>query len=635
MNYFQAQDGARRKTWQLALLFGAAVVTLVVLTNLLVLVAVGWFGTQTGQSFEQLVANTPADSWLWITLGVVGTIGVASGYKFLSLRGGGRTIAESLGGRLIPQSTTNAQQRQLLNVVEEMAIASGTAVPPVYLIPEASINAFAAGFSSDDAVIGINQGTLDTLNREELQGVVAHEFSHILNGDTKINLRLIAILHGILFIGMIGYGLLRIGGAGRSRNGMPVLVIGLGLLVVGYGGVFFGNLIKAAVSRQREYLADAAAVQFTRNPSGIANALKKIGGFPASSHLVNSAAEQASHMFFGAAAKRFASSVFATHPPLEKRIRAIEPRWDGAFPTLGGRETTGVVNSAAAATSAFAAAPPAGLAADAGTVEQLVEQVGAPTAESLTAARALIASSPDILREAAHDPYEARALVYNMLLDGSETVRGQQLAHLQQHAEAGVLPHLERLGPAVAASDSEHLLTLLDMAMPALKELSNRQYRGFMNNAAELITADGHVAVFEWVLHRLLVKELKGHFEAPAYAHGNVRHVSRRGEDAAKLLAILASLGSNRLEDQLSAYHAGLSELELDVPFAPQEVFDYRRMNRALGRLRELRPLAKPALLKACARTIMAAGGATATQRGLLRGIAATLDCPVPPVASG
>ncbi len=330
MNFFQAQDNARKKTWMLAMLFGAAVLTLLLLTNFFVALAFGWAGMQTGMTFSQTIAQVPIDSWIWISLGVLGVIGVASLYKFFSISGGGRTIAEALGGSLIHQNTRDPQQRQLLNVVEEMALAAGMPVPPVYLIPELSINAFAAGFNTDDAVIGINQGTLDQLSRDELQGVVAHEFSHILNGDTHINLRLIAILHGILFVGMIGYGLLRAGGFSR-RNGLPIVIAGVGLLIIGYGGTFFGNLIKAAVSRQREFLADASAVQFTRHPEGIADALKKIGGFSMSSHMSNPAAEQASHMFFGAAAQKFSTSLMATHPPLEKRILAIEPGWNGTF----------------------------------------------------------------------------------------------------------------------------------------------------------------------------------------------------------------------------------------------------------------------------------------------------------------
>ena len=283
MNFFQAQDDARKKTGRLALLFAAAVVSLVILTNLLVAAVYLWTGNYAypqPMNLIDLLISLPTETWVLISVGVVGVLRVARISPYLVIRGGGRTIAEYLGGHLLTHDTANASSRRLLNVVEEMAIASGISVPPVYLIPEPSINAFAAGFSPDDAIIGINPGTVDHLSRDELQGVVAHEFSHILNGDVSINLRLIAILHGIVFLSIIGFGVLHGVGRGgrRSDNGAPILALGIGLLVIGYAGTFFGNLIKSAVSRQREYLADAAAVQFTRNPDGISGALKKIGG---------------------------------------------------------------------------------------------------------------------------------------------------------------------------------------------------------------------------------------------------------------------------------------------------------------------------------------------------------------------
>ena len=587
MNFYQAQDQARRKTWQLAAMFGAAVLTLVLLTNLLVAVLMGWSGPQRGVTTEQALAQVPADTWVWITFGVIGIVGTASLYKYLSLRGGGRAIAESLGGSLIHQSTQDQQQRRLLNVVEEMAIASGISVPPVYLIPESSINAFAAGFTPNDAVIGINQGTLDHLSREELQGVVAHEFSHILNGDMSINLRLIAILHGILFIGMIGYGLLRAGGYSR-KNGMPLLVAGAGFMAIGYGGTFFGNLIKAAVSRQREYLADASAVQFTRNPSGIAEALKKIGGLSYGSTIENKQAEQASHMFFGAVSPRFARNLMATHPPLDQRIRAIDPNWDGRFPA-----TDAISMASTVATGAGAAAFAGAAAQVAASPEQIVRAVGTPDQASLEVARQLIDENPAVLAEAAHDPFTARGLVYAMLLDAGDVSRAQ-IAHLQDHAEQGVLEETLKLAPLLRDSNALHKLTLLEMAMPALKELSHAQYTRFNANAAHLITMDGHVDVFEWVLHRLLVADLYPHFEGPIRAHGHIRRISKVAESAAQLLAILASQGHESAEQQAAAYRASADALGIDLPFETQRQFDYGRMNQALGALRKLRPLAKP-----------------------------------------
>lgn len=620
MNFFEAQDNARRKTWQLGLMFGAAVVTLIVLTNLMVAVVVGWSGTQTGLTYQQTLETIPADTWFWISGGVVGLVTVASLYKYLSIQGGGRAIAESLGGQLVPPNTENAQQRQLLNVVEEMSIASGIAVPPVYLIPETSINAFAAGFSPEDAVIGINQGTLDNLSRSELQGVVAHEFSHILNGDTNINLRLIAILHGILFIGIIGYGLLRTGGFSR-RNGLPIIALGAGLLAIGYGGTFFGNMIKAGVSRQREYLADASAVQFTREPSGIADALKKIGGLSEGSAMTNRNADQASHMFFGNVAQGF-TGLFSTHPPLEKRIRAIEPNWRGTF--LSGQDVTGMPSEdPAAPISQF---NQASVAAD-----SIVDHVGRPDGGSLEIARQLIRDNASSLNDAAHDGFEARALVYCMLTDHDERIASEQLQFIDQFAEPGVPQHVRRLLKPVQQADRIHQLTLLELSVPALKTLSFNQYKTFSDNAARLITADGRVDLFEWVIYRLLVKDLHSHFEGGGPSHGRISKISRVSRDAAKLLSVLASHSHDTPQTQIDAFQAGAAALEINESFSSQAFFDYERTNDALAKLRQLRPLLKPKLIKACVATVMHDGHLNPDEFALMQGIAATLDCPLPP----
>jgi hypothetical protein len=518
-----------------------------------------------------------------------------------------------------------------------MAIASGVPVPPVYLIREPSINAFAAGFTPQDAVIGINQGTIDHLDRNELQGVVAHEFSHILNGDTNINLRLIAILHGILFLGMIGYGLLRFGGASR-KNGSAMVMFGLGLLVIGFGGTFFGNLIKSAVSRQREYLADASAVQFTRDPSSIADALKKIGGLSVGSTMTAKAAEQSSHMFFGAALSKFAGGLMATHPPLDKRIRAIEPGWDGRFPALASSPTS--IGADDERVAGFAQAMPAGSAAGStgltanevsASANSIIVQVGLPSEASLAAAHSLIDSTDEILRNAAHDAFEARGLIYAMLLSHDPQVRASQLTFLEQNAEQGVPAHVTRLIEPIQQTDQVKLLALLEMSMPALKELSKGQYQRFSKNAAQLITADRQVDVFEWVMHRLLVKGLYAHFEGPQRSHGRVKSVDKVANQTAKLLSILASHSHDDVGEQLAAYEAGARELGLTIPFAKQEGFDYQRMNDALGDLRKLRPLVKPSVIKACAAIVVADEHVSATEWALMQGISATLDCPLPP----
>ncbi len=649
MDFFRAQDNARRNTWRLAALFAAAVIALVVMTNLLVGTVYLYttrVGATGGLDLNASLQDLPTRYWLLISLGVLTVIGLACGYKYLQVRGGGRTIAEALGGQLIPPGTADPRQRRLLNVVEEMAIASGTPVPPVYLIEEPSINAFAAGFGVDDAVIGINQGTLDHLDRDELQGVVAHEFSHILNGDSRLNLRLVAVLHGILFIGLLGRGLLRgfgRGFAGSSRRGngagAPGLVLGLGLLVIGYAGTFFGNLIKAAVSRQREFLADAASVQFTRNPGGISGALKKIGGLSVGSTMSGAAAGEASHMFFGQAGRMFLGGLMATHPPLEKRILAVDPRWDGRFPALAEALPAGAEETDAAGARegvrGFASAPAAAEALQIhASAEDVVAAVGRLDDDALSRAKMLIGGLPDPLRDAAHDPYGSRALVYALVVDPGEP-GDAQLAHLQARAEAGVAAELTRLLALTTPLGEQQRLTLLEMSLPALKQLSPDQYRTFIDNLFAVIKADRRIDLLEWVLHRVLVKELKPHFEARRREPARHGSIARLRAEAAELLSALARESADSGVAVERAFAAGWQALGLPDGHGGglqhEEDPNFVRLNRALAELRALKPLQKPRLLKACAATVLANGPVSQRQSVLLQGIAATLDCPLPP----
>ncbi|MBX3708068.1 MAG: M48 family metallopeptidase [Pseudomonadales bacterium] len=657
MDFFGAQDLARRRTWILAGLFAAAVTSLVVLTNLLVAVVYAWtmgFGQADPLDPTGTLARLPARYWFWITFLVVGTVGLACLYKYLWLRGGGRTIAEALGGRLVPTDTADPLERRLLNVVEEMAIASGLPVPPVYIVPEPGINAFAAGLGFADAVIGVNQGTLELLDRDELQGVIGHEFSHLLNGDSRLNLRLLALLHGILFIGLVGHGLLRgtasaagrsrrTGGAGRAGSaGLPLLVLGLGLLVIGYAGTLFGKLIKAAVSRQREYLADAAAVQFTRNPGGIAGALKKIGGHSVGSYMRGAAAAEASHIFFGPVARAWLGGLTATHPPLERRIRALDPRWDGRYPA----PDPVAIRRAAAAESAGAAAGAAGMAAAglasavagaavAGPVDAagsirtdgIVAAVGRLDDAALGAAVRLIDGLPAPLYDAAHDAWSSRALLFAMVMQPDRAA--EQVRHLETQGEPGLALAAGRLLPFVAPLDEAQRLVLVELAMPALKSLSPAQYRRFAACLVELIRADRRIDLFEWVLHRLLVRDLGSHFE-PKSERPAVS--AAQGDPARATAELLAALA--REQDPAgaaAAFGTGATQAGIGIAYDPRPDPDFRRLNAALAVLRALPALQKPRIIKACATTVLADGQVGARQGALLQGIAAALDCPLPP----
>lgn len=638
MNFFAAQDNARRNSWRLAALFLAAVICLIIMTNLLVAAVYLWTGNyalmQT-PSITGLLAGLPTEHWLAISTGVVGVIAIASLVKYLSLRGGGRAVAEAMGGKLISRQNPDAAKQRLLNVVEEMAIAAGISVPPVYLIPELSINAFAAGYSPDDAVIGINQGTLEHLNRDELQGVIGHEFSHILNGDTRINLRLIAILHGILFIGIIGYSILRgVGRGGRRSNssgGLAILALGLGLLVIGYAGTFFGNLIKAAVSRQREYLADAAAVQFTRNPAGIANALKRIGGLSYGSSMTSAAANEASHMLFAQSRNMFLNRMLSTHPPLEQRILAVDPSWNGQFTTPDHIRAALATPSLATQGQAFTAQhPTAGNSRAAVTAEQVTVAVGQLDQQALDNALAIIGSTEASLREAAHDPWTCRGLVHAMLLAQATTVRDLQLEILRANAEPCVHTQVQQLAPLTDALDEPHKLILVEMSIAALKELSRSQYQQFIGNVIASIKADSRVDLFEWVLHRLLIKELQPHFEGPVRVRARYTSLHQVADASATVLSALAREQADAA-GRTAAFRRGLQGLGISSALDAGDDANFSRLDDAISTLRQLKPLAKPKLIKACAAVALADGHLSPRQGALLQGIAAALDCPLPP----
>jgi Zn-dependent protease with chaperone function len=325
MNFFEHQARARSRTRGLVLLFLLAVAVIVA-------AIVGIVAVMLAAAMQQplaLAAQQNADT-LWMTaLATLAVIGLASLYKSASLRAGGSAVAQALGGTRVPPDTQDRRLRRLRNVVEEMAIAAGTPVPEVYVLEhEAGINAFAAGWSPADAAVAVTRGTLEKLSRDELQGVIAHEFSHVLNGDMRLNIRLMGLLFGILVIAVIGREVLEAGARGRSsskKEGGAIVLIALAVMLIGYIGLFFGRLIKAGVSRSREYLADSSAVQFTRQTTGITGALKKIAGIDAGSRLQAAGKEEVAHMLFGDGVGYFA--LFATHPPILDRIRRLDPRF--------------------------------------------------------------------------------------------------------------------------------------------------------------------------------------------------------------------------------------------------------------------------------------------------------------------
>lgn len=668
MDFFEAQAAAHRSTLRLIGLFCAAVLALIALTIVLVAMVIAYSISPTGTiTLGYMLEALSPGLILGIAGSVLGVVLVASVFRHLSLSRGGRAIAESLGGRQLPPNSKDRDERRLLNVVEEMAIAAGLPVPPVYVIDEDGINAFAAGYGPDDAVIGITRGAMEVLDRDELQGVIGHEFSHILNGDMRLNIRLMSILFGILVIGVIGRSLIM----SRPRHGMSsgsrssrrggtaqVAVLGLALMLVGYVGTFFGNLIKAAVSRQREFLADASAVQFTRNPQGLAGALRKIGALTATSRIRDGRADEMSHIFFGPVTggrrQRFAG--LATHPPLEQRIRAVDPAWDGQFPVISRRNRddeeslSDTDRKFQAASSAGAALPGAGVLADlppaagvaVGSVmaagilaDSAAQRIGQVSPGDVDEAQALIDGIPKALYEASHDPFGARAMIYALLLSTDDTLRGEQMTLLRERAEPGVPELIDALYAARQQMPPGLHLTLLQLAMPALKSLSEAQFRRFIATLTALIRSDGSIHLFEWVLHQVLLKELRPHFEGLPQRRQGRQSLQALAAAVGTLLSTVARAGQDDLEAARKAHEQASSELGLpDAAFDASDDPNLSRLSKALRELQQLHPLARPRLLKACITCVLHNGRILDQERDLLHGVAAALDCPLPPLVA-
>lgn len=639
MNFFEAQDKARRNTTRLVVLFVLAVAGLVLLTNLLALSVIGYL--KTGQFQFSYDAFQYYYSWrefIGVTAAVCLLIFGGSFYKTMSLSGGGARIAEMLGGRLISQGTTDLQQRQLLNVVEEMAIAAGMPVPRVYLLEDTSINAFAAGRTPASAVIGITRGTLERLNREELQGVIAHEFSHIANGDMRLNIRLIGVLHGILLIGLIGYFIIRsLRFTGRSRNSkggggiLAIAALGFGLMVIGYAGSFFGQWIKAVVSRQREYLADSSAVQFTRNKDGIAGALKKIGGSSAvGSYLDSPAAPEYSHAYFADGISSFWQSLLATHPPLEKRIRAIEPRWDGKFLAAEISESPSPEPTGATPAQYENLAVTAAILTSA---EQAISQVGTLNEENIEYVHQLIIIMPTVLREAAQDAFGARALIYAMLVS-LQRDENAVASLLQHHSDMDTQAMVKKLLVEVKSLDDKFKLPLLELAANALKEMSPNQFVHFKITVDEMIQSDKSVNLNEWIIQRFLIQQLDEHFGFRKPKRAKYASLEPLKYEVATLLSLIAFIEHKEDKDAGAAFESGKKESGLStLDMLTRKDFKLESLNRSLDELMRLKPLAKPQLLKACVAVVLADGETTTKGIELVRTISSCLDCPMPPLS--
>ena len=626
MNFFDAQDKARQASRWLVIVYIVSTVLIVA-------------GVTT------VIAGALLASDVRVGPGTIGAVALATAlfifgatlFKTAVLSGGGGKVAKDMGGTLVPTNVQDPLRRRLRNVVEEMAIASGVPVPEIYVLEEESaINAFAAGFSPGDAAVAVTRGTLELLNREELQGVIAHEFSHILNGDMRLNIRMMGVLFGIMVLGLIGRMVLR--GSHRTgishsrRGGGAIMIIGLGFTILGWIGVFFGRLIKAAVSRQREYLADASAVQFTRQTDGIANALKKIGGYSQQSYLQAKDPEEISHMLFAGGIPKLAS-LFATHPPLADRIQALDPAFrETDYPSVVADYVgdSDVPEHAAG----FADASQADMAGDATVDQSIAESIGQPGPEHVEFAQKLRASIPTQLYEAAHSPTGAYLLTLSLVMDASHAERQLSIVEARLGAEraAIVREHFDALGSIGAV----YRLPILEIAFPELKQRPAPKLEFLLDLIRELIEVDGDIDLREFCYYRIIARHLDQAIAPAANARRNRARKSAARQAAVDLIAIVADQGHPDPAERQRAYAKGLKAFgDWAESVTPRrEGQTVARLDEALDTLGNINAAGRRSLVEAATATIAADGRLTATEAELLRAICATLDCPLPPIIS-
>ena len=612
MRFFEHQEKARNYTFRLLVLFGLGVFALILSIDGILLLGLGYSDSPGGLDGAKwgkiLETYFPALALVAVFLGFV--IGSASLYRLSQLSsGGGASVAESLGGTLLQSETRDPVERKILNIVEEMAIASGMPVPRVYLMDEEGINAFAAGWSPNDAVIGVTRGCVEALSRDELQGVIAHEFSHILNGDMKLNIRLMGILYGIFFLSILGEILIRsISYSGNSSNQKKgdgkgaILMIGLVLFILGWVGWFFGRLIQAAVSRQREFLADASAVQFTRNPDGISGALRKIAGWDQGSIIRNPHATEASHLFFGNGISGF-SALFATHPPLKERIQRIE----GAHfqPPENASEATSTERTE---DIAFSAA-------------QLSNLAGTMRMPSKNAAPPVPILIP--LENQCQDPAGALAVLYSMLLPSDNPARTKARDQLINKLDPAIAQALFEVEPLVLQTNNLQLFTLLSKALPSLKMLGKEQSIDALKTCKALISADGKIDFFEFCIWRLAKTGLEKfrQVKAPGAALGIA---------ASTVFGFFAKLSDTPAPAYQKAIQAaGIQGLLANIETRAD---DFKMLDKVFDFLSQANTEIKHKVLDGCIAAILHDGKITQDEGVLLRAFCLSMEIPLPPL---
>ncbi|MCG6951108.1 MAG: M48 family metalloprotease [Betaproteobacteria bacterium] len=656
-NFFGLQDAARRTTRRLVLVYVGAVIAVALAVSAVAgmpyaALLVYWGAPLPDGSsidynhllrsfFTAWVHGVPRAFYGWCAGGTFAVMLGATLWRSWQLREGGEAVAEMLGAMRLDRSFATPLQRRLLNVVEEMAIASGIAVPPVYVLQgERALNALVAGTTPNEAVVIVTQSALEDLTRDELQGVIGHEFSHILNGDMQLNLRLLGLLYGVVFIGQTGQYLLRMataGAIGVAREKQTILVpqlfAGALLASVGYIGLMAARYIKAAIAHQREFLADAASVQFTRNPDGIAGALDSIRSLRRGSQVMSRHAEELSHMFFAQAVSTVLGPAFATHPPIDERIRRVRPFFNAAEyrrtrPGVHERTEVAVLDALGNVVKVIgaegaAARPITALAAAAA----VADRVGRPQREHLDAAAGMLAALPEATRRRMVVAAGAAQVMCALVLEREAAARALELGAIEARSGALERAEVEAAFSELGGLSRAFAFPLAGLALPVLKNQPQAARDAFVADLGALVEADRRVTLGEFVLLTFLRQHLREGAGRPIATRYRKLHDVL--DDATLVLSLVAHAARG---ESAQAFALGAKWLDAEpTALTPVSTFTLARVGAALERLRVLAPLVKPRVLRACV-DAAADGGFTLAQAELLRTIAATLDCPVPPV---
>ncbi|MCH8549533.1 MAG: M48 family metallopeptidase [Balneolaceae bacterium] len=645
MDFFDAQDRAKRNTGKLIALYLMAVIGIIISIYVVSLFLL------TTQVDSGIPLWNPG--WLLVvSLVVITTIAIGTMIRVSQLKKGGSAVAELLGGRKVNPASRDTNEQRLMNIVEEMSIASGLPVPDVYVLDnEENINAFAAGFGTNDAAVGVTRGALEQLTRDELQGVIAHEFSHIFNGDMRLNIRLIGVLNGILVIHIMGMvlmrsvmfsGGMRMGGGRNDKGGgnatIVIILMGLALVIIGYIGMIFGRIIQSAISRQREYLADAAAVQYTRNPDGLAGALTKIASKRKGAEIKDAHAMEMSHLFFASSFHSALDKLFATHPPVDKRVKAINP----AFGT-GDAKRKEKIRKKFEKEHVSAKAAGDGESSDKGfgghaalTPEVILGTIGTMNSRNIQQAGKMLQDIPAGLRQAAHEPHSAEALIYALLFAADNIPESELPEWFIRESEASMAEETAQLLPLIMSGKREWYLPLAELALPSLRNMSKNQYTKFRSLLKKQAQMSEDMNLFAFALDKMVMHQLDTAFAKRKDQEIRHHHLKTLKKEIEVLLSALSHASG---KDSQKAWEAALEPISKvkpdDLTLLSPEECRIDDLDRALDEIAAAANPVKRYLLSAVIHCVISDQNVTTEEKELVRAISEALDAPIPLGAVG